>query len=276
MISMPDELPAVFAVPSREPPGGHDAWQAKYALVAAQAAKVRAVHTDNAALGDAHDSKIDKLSRALPGQRFHRTARACSTDWKVQFKEHVTLARVNELGAQAASVRTSLVGSFTRKRPLRTPLAEAIERERIVVGPPTTWASCGGLRLTKPGKEWWARQRTTLSRSSEVIKPFDGMRKCCECFALFLEHGKFCRMNNAEERALRSVALARRNRISAGFHRAAVMRTVGTTCRRNGFVPKAWLADVPVRIVDHAATRLHEPLPWKWKRASPVTLLLAA
>ena len=128
--------------------------------------------------------------------------------------------------------------------------------------------------------EWLTKERATLSRSSEVIEPIDYMLKRWEGFALFLEDGRVCLTNNAAERALRSVALGRRNWTFAGSQRgadrAAVMLTVITTCRLNDIDPKAWLADVLGRIADHPVTRLHELLPWEWKRASPATVMLAA
>lgn len=128
--------------------------------------------------------------------------------------------------------------------------------------------------------EWLTKERATLSRSSEVIEPIDYMLKRWEGFALFLEDGRVCLTNNAAERALRSVALGRRNWTFAGSQRgadrAAVMLTVITTCRLNDVDPKAWLADVLARIADHPVTRLHELLPWEWNRASPATVMLAA
>ena len=128
--------------------------------------------------------------------------------------------------------------------------------------------------------EWLTKERATLSRSSEVIEPIDYMLKRWDGFALFLEDGRVCLTNNAAERALRNVALGRRNWTFAGSQRgadrAAVMLTVITTCRLNDIDPKAWLADVLGRIADHPVTRLHELLPWEWKRASPATVMLAA
>ncbi len=44
------------------------------------------------------------------------------------------------------------------------------------------------------------------------------------------------------------------------------MLTVITTCRLNDVDPKAWLADVFARIADLPVSRLHELLPWEWKR----------
>ncbi len=114
------------------------------------------------------------------------------------------------------------------------------------------------------------KERATLSRSSRVIEPIDYMLKRWEGFALFLEDGRVCLTNNAAERALRGVALGRKNWTFAGSQRgadrAAVMLTVITTCRLNDVDPKAWLADVFARIADLPVSRLHELLPWEWKR----------
>ena len=44
------------------------------------------------------------------------------------------------------------------------------------------------------------------------------------------------------------------------------MLTLITTARLNDIDPKAWLADVLARIADLPASRLHELLPWEWKR----------
>ena len=39
------------------------------------------------------------------------------------------------------------------------------------------------------------------------------------------------------------------------------------TAKLNGVDPRAWLADVLARIADHPAARLHELLPWNWRKA---------
>ena len=74
--------------------------------------------------------------------------------------------------------------------------------------------------------------------------------------------------NNGAERALRGIALGRRNWTFAGGQhgadRAAIMLTMITTCRLNDVDPKAWLADVLARIADLTTSRLNELLPWEW------------
>jgi transposase len=116
---------------------------------------------------------------------------------------------------------------------------------------------------------WLLRERETLSRSSEVLKPMNYMLMRWEGFARFIEDGRICPSNNAAERALRGIALGRRNWTFAGSQRgadrAAIILTMITTCRLNDVDPKAWFADVLARIADLPASRLHELLPWEWK-----------
>ncbi|MCA1457334.1 IS66 family transposase [Bradyrhizobium sp. BRP22] len=117
--------------------------------------------------------------------------------------------------------------------------------------------------------DWLFRERETLSRSSEVLKPMNYMLRRWDDFARFLDDGRICLTNNCAERALRGIALGRRNWTFAGSQRgadrAAIMLTMITTCRLNDVDPKAWLADVLARIADLPASRLHELLPWEWR-----------
>jgi hypothetical protein len=117
---------------------------------------------------------------------------------------------------------------------------------------------------------WLLHEREILSRSAEVLKPINYMLRRWADFARFLDDGRICLSNNAAERALRGIALGRRNWTFAGSQRgadrAAVMLTLITTARLNDVDPKAWLADVLARIADLPASRLHELLPWEWER----------
>ena len=118
---------------------------------------------------------------------------------------------------------------------------------------------------------WLLRERETLSRSSEVPKPMNYMLRRWDDFARFLDDGRICLTNNCAERALRGIALGRRNWTFAGSQRgadrAAIMLTMITTCRLNDVDPKAWLADVLARIADLPAS-----LARRSQRASMVTL----
>ena len=75
--------------------------------------------------------------------------------------------------------------------------------------------------------------------------------------------------NNAAERAIRPLALGRRNWTfagsDAGGRRAAALYTIIETGKMNGLDVQAYLADVIARIADHPINRIDELLPWNWR-----------
>ena len=120
---------------------------------------------------------------------------------------------------------------------------------------------------------WLREQRGRLSRSASVAEPIDYMLKRWDRFARFIDDGRICLTNNSAERALRGFALGRKSWLFAGSdrgaERAAVMATLIMTAKLNDVDPQAWLADVLVRINDHAVHRLDELLPWNWRKPMP-------
>ena len=58
-----------------------------------------------------------------------------------------------ELAARAAAAKSQNVRAFTRKRPVRNPWPDDLERECAVIEAPMTYASCGGARLAKLGED---------------------------------------------------------------------------------------------------------------------------
>lgn len=87
----------------------------------------------------------------------------------------------------------------------------------------------------------------------------------------YCENGRLSIDNNVSERALRRVAIGRRNWLfagsDAGGRTAAVLYTLVATCREHGLDPFLYLRDVLLRIVTHPASRLDELLPDNWKAA---------
>ena len=92
-----------------------------------------------------------------------------------------------------------------------------------------------------------------------------------EAFTRFLDDGRVCLSNNAAERALRGVAIGRRNWTFAGSdeggRRAAAIYSLVQTCKLNDVDPQAWLAFVLGKLPDHPAKKIDELLPWNWKAA---------
>jgi transposase len=115
---------------------------------------------------------------------------------------------------------------------------------------------------------WMRTERARFSRHNDVAKAMDYMLKRWDAFTRFLDDGRICLTNNAAERALRCVALGRRNWTFCGSdrggERAAAMYSLIATAKLNDIDPEAWLADVLRRINDHPALRLDELLPWNW------------
>ena len=120
-------------------------------------------------------------------------------------------------------------------------------------------------------EQWLREERRRLSSNNPIAKVMDYGLKRWATFTRFLDDGRICMTNNAAERALRGIAVGRRNWTfcgsDSGGQRAAVFYTLIETCRMNDVDPRAWLADIFARIADHPAKRIAELLPWNWKAA---------
>jgi transposase len=91
----------------------------------------------------------------------------------------------------------------------------------------------------------------------------------------FLDDGRIELDTNPVERAIRPVALGRKNHLFAGSdggaHRWAILCSLIETAKLNGVEPYAYLADILQRMADgYPANRLAELLPWAWKAENPV------
>jgi transposase len=116
---------------------------------------------------------------------------------------------------------------------------------------------------------WLREQRDRLSSKSETAKAINYCLTRWSSFTRFLDDGRICLSNNAAERAVRCVAVGRKNWTfvgsDAGGHRAAAVLTLIESCKMNNVDPQAWLADILARLPDHPAKRIGELLPWHWK-----------
>jgi transposase len=116
-------------------------------------------------------------------------------------------------------------------------------------------------------KQWFEASLKRLSKKSDVtvaihyaIGRWTPLLRYCDDGVLEID-------NNAAERALRAVALGRKNYLfagsDAGGERAASMYTLIGSAKLNGIDPEAYLSHVLGRIADHPITRIDELLPWK-------------
>lgn len=86
----------------------------------------------------------------------------------------------------------------------------------------------------------------------------------------YLDDGDLDIDNNAAERALRCIAIGRKNWTflgsDRGGERAAVIYTLIASCRRHGVEPWAYLRDLIERVSVHPASRIDELFPDRWEK----------
>jgi transposase len=124
-------------------------------------------------------------------------------------------------------------------------------------------------KIVEDFEKWLREERKKLSPKGPLSQAVDYSFNRWQVFMRFLADGRICLSNNAAERALRGIAVGRKNWTfcgsDSGGQRAAVMYTLIGSAKLNDVDPKAWLADVLARIADHPARRIAALLPWNWK-----------
>src|ERR1700726_911525 len=116
----------------------------------------------------------------------------------------------------------------------------------------------------------WADETVRkLSRKSELAAAFRYMRARWTALGRCFDDGRLALDNNPAERALRCVAIGRKNYLfagsDAGGRRAAAIYTLIESAKLNSLNPQHYLADVLARIPDPPARRIAELLPWNWQ-----------
>ena len=118
----------------------------------------------------------------------------------------------------------------------------------------------------------WADETVRkLSRKSELAAAFRYIRARWAALVRCCDDGRLALDNNPAERALRCVAIGRKNYLfagsDAGGRRAAAMYSLMESAKLNGLNPQLYIADVLARIGDHPARHIADLLPWNWKPA---------
>lgn len=125
-------------------------------------------------------------------------------------------------------------------------------------------------------KDYLAAGMGRISRKGDMAKAIRYSLNRRQALCRFTEDGRLEMTNNAAERAIRPLALGRRNCTflgsDSGGERAAVFYTLIQSCTLNGANPEASLADLIGRVSDHPANRIDELLPWSWRPRSDAKL----
>jgi transposase len=117
---------------------------------------------------------------------------------------------------------------------------------------------------------WLDRQLAQIPARSGLAEAIRYALTRWEGLARFLHDGRVELDTNPVERAIRPVALGRKNHLFAGSDRGgarwAAVCSLIATAKLNDVEPYAYLRDVLQRMVDgHPVNRLGELLPWAWK-----------
>ena len=99
-----------------------------------------------------------------------------------------------------------------------------------------------------------------------ALNHWDGLER-------FLEDGRIEMDSNSIERAMRPVALSRKNALFAGSNeggeRWAAIASLVETCKLNGVNPQTYFTDLLTRLVNGwPQARIDELMPWNWTPAA--------
>ncbi|MGB7503529.1 MAG: IS66 family transposase, partial [Azonexus sp.] len=113
---------------------------------------------------------------------------------------------------------------------------------------------------------WLLDTRRQLSKKSGLAEAIGYALNHCQALIRYASDGRIEIDNNAAERALRAVALGRKNFLfagsDAGGERAAAIYSLIGSAKLNGLDPEAYLRFVIERIADYRISKLDDLLPW--------------
>ncbi len=115
-------------------------------------------------------------------------------------------------------------------------------------------------------QSWMEKALRSLSSKSETAGAIRYALSRWRALTRYTEDGLLEIDNSAAERALRAVALGRKNFLFAGSdcggQRAAIMYSLTGSAKLNGLDPELYLRTVLARIADHPVNQIQDLLPW--------------
>lgn len=134
-----------------------------------------------------------------------------------------------------------------------------------------TWRKEHSVPVLEAFRTWLSAQVGALLPKSPIATAIGYTLSNWTALSRYVEDGDLVLDNNRSERALRGIAVGRRNWMffgsDGGGKIAAIMLTLLKSAQRNGINPFDYLTDVLTRIADHPRSKIGDLLPHRWKVA---------
>ena len=116
---------------------------------------------------------------------------------------------------------------------------------------------------------WLGAQLAKVSRRARIAEAIRYALKLWSGLRLFLDDGRIEIDTNVVERAIRPIALSRKNALFAGSDQGGVhwgvIASLIETCKLNAVDPQAYLASTLTRLINrHPASQIDQLMPWAY------------
>ena len=151
--------------------------------------------------------------------------------------------------------------------------------ERTIRGDPPEQRRRVRLNQTRPLidelRPWLEAKLAKVSGGSRIAQAIRYALKHWAGLTVFLDDGRVEIESNVVERAIRPIALNRKNALFAGSDQGGVhwgvIASLIETCKLNAVDPQAYLADVLTRLVNrHPASQIDHLMPWAYAPTNQV------